>query len=239
MFIVFTTQQKHFSAKNVKLLSRIIGLALRNNWLGFGEILKRIMGRFWGIIGASLLIDPLPLWVWQSNSRVMTHLYFLHVGQKSLLIPLQLEMSYEYFSSLDYPTQEKYLKKLRVDRETLPDPYAIAEDLWRDDVSSWPNFEFGSDSTGQFTKEKLRAFKLLEAYIYFSKVTCRRYSTTRVNPESLHKTYDTPGYSRTVFWLWHDPRSVATLHVRMSGSIFRALVWFRPQQDLASLNHVY
>ena len=54
LFIVFTTQQKDFFAKNVNLLLRIIGLVLRNNWLGSGEILKRIMGRFWGLIGTSL-----------------------------------------------------------------------------------------------------------------------------------------------------------------------------------------
>ena len=44
-----------FSAKlNEKLLSRKIGLVLRNNWLGSGEILERMMVKFWGIIGASL-----------------------------------------------------------------------------------------------------------------------------------------------------------------------------------------
>ena len=42
-----TTQQKHYAAKiNVKLLSRIIGLVLRNNWLGSGKIFKGTMGRF-------------------------------------------------------------------------------------------------------------------------------------------------------------------------------------------------
>ena len=46
VFIVFTGQQKYFSAKNVKLFSRIIGLVLRKNRLGFGEILIRIMVEF-------------------------------------------------------------------------------------------------------------------------------------------------------------------------------------------------
>ena len=51
-------------------------------------------------------------------------------------------MSSEYFSSLNYSAQRKYLGKLKIDRETLPDPYAIAEDLRTDDMSSRPNFEF-------------------------------------------------------------------------------------------------
>ena len=42
-----------------------------------------------------------------------------------------------------------------------------------DDVSRWPNLEFGDlytyliDSIGQFIREKLKAFKSLEAYNYF------------------------------------------------------------------------
>ena len=114
----------------------------------------------------------------------------MHVGQKQL----QLAMLPEYFSSLDYFAQRRYLEKLKIDRETLPDPYAIAEDLWTDNVSSWVNFEFGDlytyliDSTGQVTKEKLRAFKSLKACNYFSVVTCKQYFTTRVNPESLQSS---------------------------------------------------
>ena len=54
-------------------------------------------------------------------------------------------MSSVCFSLLDYSAQRRYLEKLKIDgdRETLPDPHAIAEDLWTDNVSSWPNFEFG------------------------------------------------------------------------------------------------
>ena len=35
------------------------------------------------------------------------------------------------------------MKKLTIDEEMLPDLYAIAEDLWPENVSSLPNFEFG------------------------------------------------------------------------------------------------
>ena len=58
-----------------------------------------------------------------------------------------------------------------VDGEELPN---IAENQWLDDVSRWPtNLEFDDlytyliDSMGQFTREKLKAFKSLEAYNYF------------------------------------------------------------------------
>ena len=48
-------QQKDFSAKlNIKLLLRIIGLVMKNDRLGSGEILKRIMSKLRGMIRASL-----------------------------------------------------------------------------------------------------------------------------------------------------------------------------------------
>lgn len=125
----------------------------------------------------------------------------MRVGQKSVLIPLQQAMLSEYFSSLDYSAQRRYLEKLRIDGETLPDPYAISEDLWTDDVSSWPNFEFGNlytyliDSTGQFTKEKLRAFKSLEAYNYFFN-----------------------GYVQTVFYYQGESRKFAILTAKVNPS---------------------
>ena len=56
---------------------------------------------------------------------------------------------------------------------TLPDPYGIAEELWIDDMSIWPDLQYGDvynyliESKGQFTKENLRAFKSLEAFNYF------------------------------------------------------------------------
>ena len=78
-----------------------------------------------------------------------------------------------YFSSLDYNSQRRYAEKLNIDGERLPDPYRIDQDQWSEDVSNWPNLEFGDlytyliDSVGQFTKETLKAYKSLEAYNYF------------------------------------------------------------------------
>ena len=82
-------------------------------------------------------------------------------------------MPSEYFSTLDYEAQKRYLKKLAIDGETVPDPYGIAQDFWLDDVTLWPNLEFGDiytyliDTKGSFTKDKLKAYKSLQAYNYF------------------------------------------------------------------------
>ena len=81
-------------------------------------------------------------------------------------------MASEYFSSIDYLAQKRYLEKLIVESETLPDPYGIGE-LWSDDMSLWPDLQYGDiytyliESKGQFTRENLRAYKSLEAYNYF------------------------------------------------------------------------
>ena len=51
--VYISPSKNFFQVKiNVKLSPRIISLVLRNKLLRSGEILKRIMGRFWGIIGS-------------------------------------------------------------------------------------------------------------------------------------------------------------------------------------------
>ena len=52
-------------------------------------------------------------------------------------------MASEYFSTLDYEAQKRYLKKLVIDDETVPDSYGIAKDSFLDQVTMWPNLEFG------------------------------------------------------------------------------------------------
>ena len=82
-------------------------------------------------------------------------------------------MSTTYFASLDFESRKRYQNKLRIDGETLSDPYSIPEDEWIDDVSQWPTLEFGDiytyliDTPGTFTKEALKAYKSLEAYNYY------------------------------------------------------------------------
>ena len=78
-----------------------------------------------------------------------------------------------YFASLDYNTQRRYQQNLKIDGEVIPDPYSLGETKWSEDLSKWPNLEFGDlytyliDSVGIFTKEKLKAYKSLEAHNYF------------------------------------------------------------------------
>eukprot|EP00731_Ephydatia_muelleri_P026529 Em0018g629a len=53
------------------------------------------------------------------------------------------------------------------------DPYNISVELWIDDESRWPPIEFPHvymhliDTPGEFTREKLKAFKSLQAYNYY------------------------------------------------------------------------
>ena len=53
--------------------------------------------------------------------------------------------------------------------ETL-DPYKLPDDQWVDDLSRWPPVDYPDlytyliETPGELTKEKLKAFKSLEAY---------------------------------------------------------------------------
>ena len=59
----------------------------------------------------------------------------------------------DYFNSLDYEAQKRYIAKLTVGEEDLPDPYGIPDDMWLDDMwlddmwlddtTKWPSLEFG------------------------------------------------------------------------------------------------
>ena len=84
-------------------------------------------------------------------------------------------MSTKYVASLDYEARKHYLEKLSKDGSavSMPDPYSIPEELWNEDVTKWPSVEFGDvytyliETRGPFTKDKLKAYKSLEAYNYF------------------------------------------------------------------------
>ena len=89
-----------------------------------------------------------------------------------------------YSDSLKGPEKERYERKLqclygvmgRSSKEKcveVLDPYNISVELWIDDVSRWPSIEFPHvymhliDTPGEFTREKLKAFKSLQAYNYY------------------------------------------------------------------------
>ena len=79
----------------------------------------------------------------------------------------------DYVATLDYTAKKRYLENLKIDGNELKDPYSIAESQWTEDMKGWPETHFGDlyvyliDTKGIYTKEKLKAFKSLEAYNYF------------------------------------------------------------------------
>ena len=88
-----------------------------------------------------------------------------------------------YFNLLSYIAQKHYLTKLNIDGCMLQDPYTIEESLWSEDMSKWPDLQFGDiytyfvDTEGCYTKEKLKALKKLHAYLLPCniKTRCNRY----------------------------------------------------------------
>ena len=58
------------------------------------------------------------------------------------------------------------------DGASLTDMYEIFQEKWSDSVSSWPTVEFGDiycyliETPSQFTREKLKAYKSLDAFNY-------------------------------------------------------------------------
>ena len=79
-------------------------------------------------------------------------------------------MSYQ--ESLDTVARAKYEKKLElVGLRTCP--YELDPVAWIDDVTLWPPVEFPDivlyllQSPGEYTREKLNAYKSLETYNYF------------------------------------------------------------------------
>ena len=86
--------------------------------------------------------------------------------------------SSSYFSTLSAAENKRYIEKLEVlycskDPEVLIDPYVIEESKWKDDIALWPPVEFGQiymyliDMPGHFTREKMKAYKSLDAFNYY------------------------------------------------------------------------
>lgn len=67
----------------------------------------------------------------------------------------------------------KKLDMLSNNLDKVQDPLAVTANEWTDDLSLWPAVEFGQiytyliDTPGQFTKEKMKCYKSLEAYNYY------------------------------------------------------------------------
>ena len=73
---------------------------------------------------------------------------------------------------LNYEAKKRYKEKLTLKSERIPDPYAVPQEEWVDDVTKWPTVLYGDvynyiESKGRYTQQSLRAFKSLEAFDYF------------------------------------------------------------------------
>ena len=52
-------------------------------------------------------------------------------------------MESEFQSVLDSEAKKWYKEKLAFDSEELPDPYAVPDEKWVDDITKWPSVEYG------------------------------------------------------------------------------------------------
>ena len=87
----------------------------------------------------------------------------------------------KYSDGLPTVERDRYIRKLKClyggpGVEEYKDPYEIDEEFWIDDVSKWPSVEFPAlymyfiETPDGYTREKLKAYKSLEAYNYYSRL---------------------------------------------------------------------
>ena len=82
-----------------------------------------------------------------------------------------------YLSTLSPADKGRYEEKISMvfaDSGLQPvDIFQISDGQWRDDLASWPPLEFGQiytyliDTPGPFTRERLRAYRSLDAFNYY------------------------------------------------------------------------
>lgn len=91
-----------------------------------------------------------------------------HIGNGSMA---RISSVSSYASELSNTDRESYLEKLTLSNGIrLPDPCTIVE--WIEDVSRWPNIQWPDiytylvEKPSVYTREKLRAYKSLDAYEY-------------------------------------------------------------------------
>ena len=79
-----------------------------------------------------------------------------------------------YFNGLSTTDKEHYVKKLTLNNGTiLPDPYEVTNEKLLSDVTLLPDIAFADisfyliETPSEFTRDKIRAYKSLEAYNFF------------------------------------------------------------------------
>ena len=81
-------------------------------------------------------------------------------------------------SAADKARYEDKLKIVYADSGVdILDPFEIPQESWIDNIHLWPPVEYGQlfnyliDTPGPFTREKLKAYRSLEAYNYYIRYT--------------------------------------------------------------------
>ena len=79
-----------------------------------------------------------------------------------------------YFSSLEENDQQKYIEKLTLQSlKLLPDPFNVDDTDWNTDVTKLPDIHYPDicnyllETPSEYTRDKLKAYKSLEAYNFF------------------------------------------------------------------------
>lgn len=83
----------------------------------------------------------------------------------------------DYVKSLSLIDQQRYISKLQVKSTNeavivIIDPYLLQSSEWSDDISLWPEVQYGNiynfliESPGDFSAECLKHYRSLEAYKY-------------------------------------------------------------------------
>lgn len=91
-------------------------------------------------------------------------------------------MTTNYTDSLTEVARERYIRKLQClynsDKEKSLeelDPFRLVDADWSDDTTRWPPVEYPDiytyliETPGEYTREKLKAYKSLEAYNYYQR----------------------------------------------------------------------
>ena len=79
-----------------------------------------------------------------------------------------------YYTSLGENDKKEYVKKLTLQNlKLLPDPFNIEDKNWSSDVTKLPDIDYPDiwnylvETPSEFTKDKVKAYKSLEAYNFF------------------------------------------------------------------------
>jgi len=124
-------------------------------------------------------------------------------------------MASDYLSSVDYLTQKRYSEKLQIEGVSMPDPYELGDEVWSDDMSLWPDLQYGDiynyliESKGQYTATSLKAFKSLEAFNYFFNghvrtLYCYRFEYFAIMNAKVNQSQKSPDETHTAWVILHQ-----------------------------------